>query len=81
MNFENLIFQNFPTPTVGKTLKPYQGLKLKVCLHFIAPTTVGKTLKPYQGLKHKEVLSRFAPVQVGKTLKPYQGLKLHSGEL
>ena len=27
LNFENLIFQAFQTPAVGKILKPYQGLK------------------------------------------------------
>ena len=32
VNFENLISPTFQTPAVGKTLKPYQGLKLyRIC--------------------------------------------------
>jgi hypothetical protein len=30
LNLENPIFTTFQIPAVGKTLKPYQGLKLKL---------------------------------------------------
>jgi hypothetical protein len=49
-----------PEFIVGKTLKPYQGLKPILC-----------RLKTLSGIETRKPL--FA--EVGKTLKPYQGLK------
>jgi hypothetical protein len=31
LSFENFIFQTSQTPAVGKTIKPYQGLKHAKC--------------------------------------------------
>jgi hypothetical protein len=78
LNFENLIFETFQTPAVGKTLKPYQGLKhqglkppdlTSVIRVFVPRRKNPKTLSGIETAKAK-LLDRILPV-VGKTLKPY----------
>ncbi len=54
MNFENLVFQNFQTPTVGKTLKPYQGLKQQSMESFSSLNSSRKNLKTLSGIETPE---------------------------
>ena len=43
---------SFSHPFASKTLKPFQGLKLKYTTFEVPQFDASKTLKPFQGLKH-----------------------------
>jgi hypothetical protein len=51
LNFENFIFPTFQTPAVGKTLKPYQGLKLSSLKRADASTDRHKNPKTLSGIE------------------------------
>ena len=62
---------------VGKTLKPYQGLKQHYRVASTATLPARKNPKTLSGIETFRTLRlTSAPLLLGKTLKPYQGLKL-----
>jgi len=58
-NLENLIFETFQTPAVGKTLKPYQGLKYETLIGcaFLNSSARHKNSKTLSGIETASCLS------------------------